>query len=189
MSQTKTITGVDMPHSKGSIIAVFGSNAPQAGEPDYETARALGRSLARAGYVVATGGYGGTMEAASRGAREAGGHVIGVTTSVFDRIRLEPNPYFDEEIKFPTLFQRLHHLVTFADAWVALPGGIGTLSEVALTWSLMQVGEVKPQPFVVVGEMWQTTLQNFSRNGYVNEHHFNLIRYAAGIDNVLALLK
>ena len=73
-----------MPHLKGSIVTVFGSNAPKEGEADYEQARALGRELAQSGYVVATGGYFGTMEATSRGAKEAGGHVIGVTAAVFD---------------------------------------------------------------------------------------------------------
>ncbi len=178
-----------MPHPKGSIVTVFGSNMPKEGEANYEQARALGRELARSGYVVATGGYFGTMEAASRGAKEAGGHVIGVTSAVFDGLRLHANPYLDEEIKFPTLIQRLHHLVTFADAWVALPGGIGTLSEVSLTWSLMQVGEKTRQPFVVVGSMWHDLLENFSNNGYVKEQHHELIRYAEGIDGVLALLK
>ncbi len=178
-----------MPHHKGSIVTVFGSNAPKEGEADYEQARNLGRQLARSGYVVATGGYFGTMEATSRGAKEAGGHVIGVTASVFDDLRLKANPYIDEEIKFPTLFQRLHHLVTFADAWVALPGGIGTLSEVALTWSLMQVGEKTRQPFVVVGSMWRDLLENFSKNGYVKEQYHALIKYADEVESVMDLLK
>jgi uncharacterized protein (TIGR00730 family) len=177
-----------MSHPKGSIVTVFGSNMPKEGEADYEQARALGRELARSGYVVATGGYFGTMEATSRGAQEAGGHVIGVTTAALDNLRLTANPYLDEEIKFPTLFQRLHHLVTMADAWVALPGGIGTLSEVALTWSLMQIGETKRQPFVVVGSMWHDLLENFSKNGYVREQYKQLIRYAETSDGVLSLL-
>ncbi len=178
-----------MPHPKGLIVAVFGSNAPKDGEPDYEEARHLGRFLGQAGYVVATGGYTGTMEATSRGAKEGGGHVIGVTTSLFDGTRLGANPYLDEEIKFPTLFQRLHHLVTLADAWVALPGGIGTLSEVALTWSLLQVGEVERRPFVVVGAIWHKTLQAFSRSGYVDPKYHTLIRYADAVEQVLSLLR
>ena len=178
-----------MLHARGSIVSVFGSNAPKDGEPGYEQAHALGRLLAQVGYVVATGGYAGTMEAASRGAKEASGYVVGVTTAVFDGIRLSANPYLDEEIKFPTLFQRLHHLVTFADAWVALPGGIGTLSEVALTWSLMQVGEVARKPFVVVGAMWRTMLQEFSRNGYVKLQYRNLIQYADDVEQAVSLLR
>ena len=168
---------------------MFGSNAPQDGEPDYAEARELGRLLAQAGYVVATGGYFGTMEAASRGAKETGGYVIGVTTSLFDNTRLHPNAYLDEEIKLPTLFERLHRLVTIADAWVALPGGIGTLSEVALTWCLMQVGEMQRRLFVLVGEQWRTTIGTFSSDYYVRPQHRDLIKYADHVTQVVDLLK
>lgn len=178
-----------MSNATNPVAVVFGSNSPLAGEPDYEEARALGRLLAQTGYVVATGGYFGTMEAANRGAREGGGHTIGVTTSIFDGARLHPNAYLDEEIKFPTLFQRLHYLVTMADVWVALPGGIGTLSEVALTWSLLQVGEVKRQPFVLVGGLWRKTIGEFSSDDYVRPQHRELIRYADNVQQVIELLK
>ena len=178
-----------MAHAKGSIAVVFGSNSPKDGEHDYAAARELGRLLAQADYVVATGGYFGTMEAASRGAKEAGGYVIGVTTSLFDGRRLHANAYLDEEIKLPTLFQRLHHLVTMADAWVALPGGIGTLSEVALTWSLMQVGEMQRRPFVLVGKQWRTTIGTFSSDYYVRPQHRDLIKYADHVTQVVDLLK
>jgi len=178
-----------MPHAKGPVAVVFGSNSPKEGDRDYAAARQLGYALAQAGYVVATGGYFGTMEATSRGAKEAGGHVVGVTTSIFDGVRLHPNAYLDEEIKLPTLFQRLHHLVTMADVWVALPGGIGTLSEVALTWSLMQVGEMPPQPFVLVGEQWRKTIGEFSNDYYVRPQHRQLLRYADDVGQVVELLK
>jgi uncharacterized protein (TIGR00730 family) len=178
-----------MPHLKGSIVTVYGSSSPTEGSPDYQQARTLGRLLAQHGYVVATGGYSGTMEGASRGAQEAGGYVIGVTTSLFDKTRPTANPYVDEEIKLPTLFQRLHHLVTLADAWVALPGGIGTLSEVALTWSLIQVGEMPRHPFVLVGDMWRTTIGEFSSDVHVKPHYRELIKYVANVEQVLPLLK
>ena len=178
-----------MPHAKGPVAVVFGSNSPKEGDLDYAAARQLGYALAQAGYVVATGGYFGTMEATSRGAKEAGGHVIGVTTSIFDGVRLHPNAYLDEEIKLPTLFQRLHHLVTMADVWVALPGGIGTLSEVALTWSLMQVGEMPHQPCVLVGEMWRATIERFSNDRYVRPQYRDLLRSADDVPPVVNLLK
>jgi uncharacterized protein (TIGR00730 family) len=178
-----------MSHSKGPIVTVYGSSSPKEASLDYEQARTLGRLLAQQGYVVATGGYSGTMEGASRGAKEAGGYVIGVTTSLFDKTRPGANAYVDEEIKLPTLFQRLHYLVTLAGAWVTLPGGIGTLSEVALTWSLMQTGELSRGPFVLVGEMWRKTISEFSSDDYVKPQFRDLIRYAADVDSVLPLLK
>jgi uncharacterized protein (TIGR00730 family) len=178
-----------MSHSKGPIVTVYGSSSPAENSLDYEQARALGRLLAQQGYVVATGGYTGTMEGASRGAKEAGGRVIGVTTSLFDKTRPSANPYVDEEIKLPTLFQRLHYLVTLADAWVALPGGIGTLSEVALTWSLMQVGEMPHGPFVLVGDMWRKTIGEFSSDAHVKPQFRELIKYAENVEQVLPLIR
>jgi len=178
-----------MAHTKGPIVTVYGSSSPKEDSFDYEQARVLGRLLAQQGYVVATGGYSGTMEGTSRGAKEAGGYVIGVTTSLFDKTRPTANPYVDEEVKLPTLFQRLHHLVTLADAWVALPGGIGTLSEVALTWSLMQTGELRHGPFVLVGEMWRKTIGEFSGDDHVKPQYRDLIRYATDVEGVLPLHK
>src|SRR5215831_4366333 len=127
-----------------SIISVFGGSSPKPDTPAYEEARALGAALAGAGFTVATGGYTGVMEGASRGAHEAGGHVIGVTCSLIEEWRgLRANVWVKEEKRFATLRERLGHLVEFCDGAVALPGGIGTLSEVALTWSLLQTGEIK----------------------------------------------
>src|SRR4029453_16968140 len=114
----------------------------------------------QAGWTVATGGYSGVMEAASRGAHEAGGHVIGVTCTLIENWRegFCANAWVKEEIKFSSLRERLSHLVEFRDATLALPGGIGTLSEIALTWSLIQTSEIKPKPLVVVGRVWAETI-------------------------------
>src|SRR3972149_3812445 len=146
------------------IASVFGGSAPKPGTPPYEEARALGATLARAGWTVATGGYTGVMEAASRGAAEAGGHVIGVTCGLIENgvEGLRANAWVGEEIKFATLRERLYHLVEFCDAAIAMPGGIGTLSEVALTWSLLQTGEMPRKPFVVVGRLWGETVSTFA---------------------------
>ncbi|MBN1285907.1 MAG: LOG family protein [Anaerolineae bacterium] len=152
------------------IVSVFGGSAPAPGSPGYAEAYHLGRQLAGAGYTVMTGGYGGTMEAAGKGAKEAGGRVIGVTVGFFeDRFGLRPNPYVDETIRYETLHERLHHLVARSDATVALRGGVGTLSEVALSWSLLQVGEIAPKPLVLVGAGWERILSAYRAESYVNE--------------------
>jgi uncharacterized protein (TIGR00730 family) len=170
------------------IVAVFGGRAPQAGSADYEQARALGQALAQTGYVVMTGGYGGTMEAASRGAKEAGGRVIGVTVGRFDESGLRPNAWLDEEVKFPDLFQRLHYLVTTSAAIVALRGGVGTLSEVALTWSLMQVGEMPRKPLVLVGPGWRKTLETFRNHSTANERDWKLLIFVSQVGQVVQML-
>lgn len=153
----------------------------------------MGRLLAEAGFTVATGGYGGVMEAASRGAAEAGGHVVGVTCGLLENWRegLAANRWVKEEVKFASLRERLHHLVEFCDAAVALGGGIGTLSEVALAWSLIQTGEIRPKPLVVVGPLWRESLGVFldRADGYIRDHDKALLSFAGSIEEAIAILK
>ena len=170
------------------IVSVFGGNAVEINDSGYQEAQELGRLLAGAGYTVATGGYGGTMEAASRGAKEAGGRVIGVTTALFNSRRLGPNEWVDEEITFPTLYLRLHHLVTFSDALVALRGGVGTLSEVSLSWSLLQVAEMPAKPFVLVGPNWRRIIDAYGRESTVRRRDLDLLSFAENVHQVLPLL-
>ncbi len=121
-------------------ISVFGGSQPVPGSPAYNEAYELGRLIALSGHTVLTGGYIGTMEAVSRGSAEAGGHVIGVTCADIEAWRLvKPNAWVKEERRFNTLQERLYELIQACDAAIALPGGPGTLTEVALTWNLMIV--------------------------------------------------
>ncbi|MDP2993622.1 MAG: LOG family protein, partial [Anaerolineales bacterium] len=121
-------------------ITVFGGSQPKEGNASYAEAYELGSLLARAGHTVLTGGYIGTMEAVSRGAAEAGGHVIGVTCADIEAWRpVRPNAWVQEQRRFATLQERLNELVLACDAAIALPGGPGTLTEIALTWNLMIV--------------------------------------------------
>ena len=171
------------------IVTVFGSNALEVDDAGYQAARELGQLLGRAGYTVANGGYYGTMEAVSRGAKEAGAHVIGVTTARFDGHRLGANQWVDEEVKFPTLFQRLHYLVTLSDALVALRGGVGTLSEVALSWSLIQVSEMPRKPLVLVGSHWRHIMETYYRESTVKERDWGLLSFADDVQHVIPLFK
>ena len=166
--------------SQASIVAVFGSSCPCEGMPSYSAARELGVLLAEAGYIVATGGYGGVMEAASRGASEAGGHVIGVTCERIEALvpGLVANRWVAEEIRFGDLRTRLNHLVIGTQAAIAMPGGIGTLSEIALSWSLLQITEIPPQPLILVGESWKHIVSVFLQQAgdYVQEGDKGLMR-------------
>ena len=172
-------------------VTIFGGASPRPGEPAYEEARRLGELLARAGHCVLTGGYVGTMEAVSRGAAEAGGHVIGVTCDEIEAWRpVRPNAWVHEERRFTTLRQRLFALMEGGDAAVALPGGIGTLTEVAETWSHAQIGARYQRPLVLVGSGWQRTLETFitAFDDYIRPEYRGLLRYAADVDCVLPLL-
>jgi hypothetical protein len=175
------------------VVSVFGGSAPKPNSDAYQEALNMGRLLAQAGYTVATGGYGGVMEAASRGAAEAGGHVIGVTCTLIEDWRegLVANQWVKEEIRFGSLRERLFHLVSFCDAAVALRGGIGTLSEVSFMWSMVQTGEIERKPLVLVGRMWRETLETFLNHadGYVRPGDKSLLAYAQQVDEVVNVLK
>jgi len=147
-------------------IAIYGSSTVTESDRAYRDALALGAELARAGAVIMTGGYAGVMEAASRGAHEAGGHVIGVTLELFDidptRI---PNRWIAERFHAPDLFERLRHIVQRADGFVAVTGSIGTITEICLTWNLLMLGGRPRAPLVLLGEEWPGWLDATRRAG------------------------
>ena len=172
-------------------ITVFGGSKPTPGEPAYEEALKLGRLLGGAGYTVLTGGYIGTMEAVSRGAAEAGGHVIGVTCDEIEVWRpVLPNPWVQEEMRYPTLRQRLYALIDNCDAALALPGGIGTLAEIAIMWSQLQTGAAAPRPLILIGSGWQATLEAFydTRGEYTAEKHRHLLTIAPDVEAAFQIL-
>jgi uncharacterized protein (TIGR00730 family) len=171
------------------VISVFGSSSPQPGSADYEAARTVGRLLAEAGFAVQTGGYAGIMAGASQGANEAGGHVIGVTSVQIEQWRPTPaNEWVIEEIKQQKLRDRLLYLVDNCDGAVVMPGGIGTLSEMALIWSFVQVGELTPRPIIAVGGLWQRTLAGFIDEAYVKPVHQALITVVRTPDEAIKKL-
>lgn len=172
------------------IIAVFGSSRPQRGSDAYNLAQSLGRRLADAGYAVATGGYEGTMAAVSEGAAEVGGHVVGVGCTRIEGFRgANLNPFVVEAILYETLADRLLHLVRNNQGIVVLPGGIGTLSELALSWSLMQVGEIEHRPLVLLGDLWPQTLQAFLATSWLSDADRTLLTFAASPEEVIAAIR
>src|SRR6266545_1303420 len=136
---------VDRPRT----ITIFGSSRARPGDPEYHEAEQLGRLLAERGWTICNGGHDGTMEAAARGAKEAGGHTIGISISMYRPAN--PNMWLDEEVVADSLFGRLERLLTLGEAYVVLRGGIGTLLELALAWNLLQSPEFAGKPLVVVG--------------------------------------
>lgn len=137
------------------IVTVFGSSRPRPGEAQYSVAQDLGGELARRKFIVCSGGYAGTMEAVSRGAKEAGGGTIGVTATVF---KARANRFIDEEIRKKTWQDRLFALIDRGDAFVACPGGTGTLVELAVIWEMLNKHVVSGKPLVVLGEFWHPVI-------------------------------
>jgi uncharacterized protein (TIGR00730 family) len=173
-------------------VTVFGGSQPREGDTAYAEAYELGRLLAQAGHTVLTGGYIGTMEAVSRGAAEAGGHVVGVTCDDIEAWRaVKPNAWVKEERRFPTLDERLAELVRNCEAAIALPGGPGTLTEVALAWNLMLVRSMPVKPLILVGTGWKSVLESFynSFDIYTPQNQRELVLFAPDIKSVVQTLK
>lgn len=165
-------------------ISVFGGSQPKADSSAYGEARQLGELLAQHGHIVMTGGYIGTMEAVSRGAAEAGGHVIGVTCEEIETWRdVRPNGWVKEERREKTLMERLQVLIQECDAAIALPGGPGTLTEISLMWNLMIVESLHRRPLVLVGDGWQSVFGQFfgSLDSYIPAHQRELIAFAKDV--------
>ncbi len=144
-------------------IAVFGSGQVSADDPSYQAAVELGAALAKAGWIVLNGGYGGIMEAVSKGAASAGGKVIGITTPWL-RSRT-PNAYLSQQKEAPTYLQRLEQLLLPADAAVVFPGGSGTFLEIIAIVTLHDRGFWRDRPILFFGNYWKTTLESLRSQG------------------------
>jgi len=173
-------------------ISIFGGSQPKPGTPAYEEARQLGELLAKRGHTVMTGGYIGTMEAASRGASEAGGHVIGVTCDEIERWRpVKPNQWVAEEYRRETLIERMQVLIGDCDAAIALSGGVGTLTEIALMLNLMVVESMHRRPLALVGNGWQSVFDQFSTqfDVYISGKLSDFIQYAEDVTTAVKTIE
>ena len=172
-------------------ISVFGGSQPKEGDTAYAEAMELGRLLAERGHTVLTGGYIGTMEAVSRGAHEAGGHVIGVTCVDIETWRaVAANRWVKEERRQKTLIERLRALIEGCEAAIVLPGGAGTLTEVALMWNLMIVESLHRRPLILVGRGWQSTFDQFFQElgSYLTAQQRELLHFAPDVQTAVKYL-
>jgi len=136
------------------IISIFGTSRAEEGDSVFALAYETGRILAESGFVIANGGYGGTMLAGAKGAAEAGGETIGVTCSAFKSNKA--NEYVGREIVTVSLDERLDTLIKLGGGYVVLPGGTGTHLELAKVWALKNKGfSDGSKPIILVGEFWR----------------------------------
>ena len=150
-------------------VCIFGSYK-KSGRRESENIVKLGRLLAEKGFEVVSGGFGGSMEDVSRGAREAGGKTIGVTYYRWqDKPYKKPNKYIDEEIKTKDIFERIDVMMKNSDAFIVLPGGTGTLLELAACLEHINKGLIKPKPIIGIGSFWKDALERLSEEPVLSE--------------------
>lgn len=165
-------------HFVGPCVTVFGSARFQPGSQYYEMARTMGQRIAALNLTTMTGGGPGIMEAANRGAREAGGRSIGC--NIILPMEQKPNEYVDKWIEFRYFFVRKVMLVKYSDAFVVLPGGFGTMDELFEALTLVQTSKIPGFPIVLMGVSYWTPMMDFLRQtmlraGAINANDLTLL--------------
>ena len=186
------VEGFDALAAVGPAITIFGSARVMAGTPDYELARGIARRLAEAGFAIITGGGPGVMEAANRGCREGGGLSIGCNIELPHEQGL--NEYVDLGIEFRYFFARKTMFVKYADAFVILPGGFGTLDELFESLTLIQTRKVRNFPVVLVGSSYWAGLIDWVRDtllasGNIEAADLDLLQVTDDADEVVRIVR
>jgi len=176
----------------GPCVTVFGSARFSDGHPYYETARALGQRLAEEGFAVMTGGGPGVMEAANRGAREAGGVSIGCNIQLPKE--QVPNPYLDKFVEFEHFFVRKVMLVKYSSAFVVMPGGFGTLDEAFEVVTLVQTKKLESFPIVALGGSFWNELREFVTDtmlaaGTISEADLDVMQLADDVETAIKIIR
>ncbi len=170
------------------VIAVFGSSRTRPGSAAWEQAFSWGEAIARGGFAVASGGYGGSMEALSKGAEAAGGLVIGVTAPDLFKSRSGANAHVDVEFPAPTLTGRIERMLEMSRAALALPGGLGTLAEILVAWNVAYIQRLQNLPVLplAVDHRW---LGMFRPHLEVSQREIDLLRAISSLDDLRDFLE
>ena len=144
------------------VITIFGTARAKPNDEVYKFACDIGKTLAQNGFAIATGGYGGIMLASSQGARSAGGEVYGITCKIFNRT---VNEFVTEEIQTDNLQKRLDKLIEIGDGYIVLPGGTGTLLELAMVWELKNKKFLTAnKPVIAAGNFWKDLIETIAKD-------------------------
>ena len=174
-----------MTDTQERIVTIFGG--AKCGEQDieYAQARSVGGLLADAGYTICTGGYLGVMEGASRGAHERGGRVLGITMNQF---KAEPNRYLTDKVATEHFYERLQRLITRSVGFVAIRGGMGTVTELSLVWNKIQTGVIGPRPLVLLGDCWPPIVREWQKHLAVSDGDIAALDFAGTPEEAVAII-
>ncbi|MEP7075899.1 MAG: LOG family protein [Acidobacteriota bacterium] len=172
-------------NSDERIITIFGGSKCSEDSAEYQQAREIGGRLAEAGFTIYTGGYLGVMEAASRGAREKGGRVFGI---VMNQFKSEPNRYLTDKVATDHFYDRLQNLITRSVGFVALRGGMGTVTEISLVWNKLQTRVLGRRPLVLVGEAWKNVVENWQQNLAVTASDLAYLDFAENAEEACRII-
>ncbi|MEO7660047.1 MAG: LOG family protein [Pyrinomonadaceae bacterium] len=172
-------------NSNEKIVTIFGGSKCTEESPEYIEAKRLGSRLAEAGFTICTGGYLGIMEAASRGAREKGGRVLGI---VMNQFKSEPNRYLTDKVATDHFYDRLQNLITRSVGFVAMRGGMGTVTEISLVWNKLTTGVLGPRPLVLVGDCWTPVVEAWKTNLVVSEKDLSFLNFAADAESAARIV-
>lgn len=173
-------------NSSERIVTIFGGSKCGEDSSEYREAHRVGELLADAGFTICTGGYSGVMEAASRGAHERGGRVLGITMKQFDK---EPNRYLTEKFPSEHFYERLQRLITQSVGYIALRGGMGTVTEISLVWNKMQTRVLEPRPLVLLGDCWSPVVAAWQKDLAVSDQDVQLLRFASTPEEAVAIIQ
>ncbi|MFL6468097.1 MAG: LOG family protein [Pyrinomonadaceae bacterium] len=174
-----------MLQNEGRIVTIFGGSKCRHDSEEYKDAQRLGGLLAKAGFTICTGGYLGIMEAASRGAREAGGRVFGI---VMNQFKAEPNRYLTDKVATDHFYDRLQNLITRSVGFVAFKGGMGTVTEVSLVWNKLQTRVLERRPIVLIGDCWKGVVQAWQDNLVVSAEDVSFLLFAKDADEACQMI-
>ena len=161
--------------SEGRIVTIFGGSKCAENSPEYIEAKEMGGRLAEAGFTICTGGYLGIMEAASRGAHEKGGRVLGI---VMNQFKHEPNRYLTDKVATDHFYDRLQNLITRSVGFVAFRGGMGTVTEISLVWNKLTTKVIGKRPLVLVGDCWKQVVESWKEHLVVSDTDLSFLDFA-----------
>lgn len=168
------------------VVTIFGGSKCREPDPEYVQAQRVGEILANEGFTICTGGYLGVMEAASRGAHEVGGRVLGI---VMNQFKHEPNRFLTDKVATPHFYERLQQLITRSVGFIAIRGGMGTVTELSLVWNKIQTRVIGPRPLVLLGECWPPVVKAWRQHLAVSDADIAVLDFANTPEEAVAIIK